>query len=80
MGPNYKQAQALTAKLKERIPPDAFVSHHTIGMHPMETGFNYAELSTQDHARSQREAIVIPGLLSCMTLSTIQAEHHAMTR
>ena len=48
MPPNFEQAKALTSKLQQMLPPDAFVEHKTIGMHPVAQGLSYAESSTQD--------------------------------
>ncbi|WP_110187430.1 T3SS effector HopA1 family protein [Pokkaliibacter plantistimulans] len=48
MPPNFEQAKALTSKLRQMLPPDAFVEHKTIGMHPVARGLSYAESSVKD--------------------------------
>ncbi|MDW6001974.1 T3SS effector HopA1 family protein [Vibrio mangrovi] len=53
MHPDYKKAKEMIGRIKELMPPEAFVNHHTIGMHPVETGFNYAELSDIDNEEAR---------------------------
>ncbi len=42
---HYERASEIARSLTEKLPPDAFVNHTPVGMHPVMPGFAYAELS-----------------------------------
>lgn len=85
--PDIENAEAITQKLQTLLPPEAFIEHHTIGMHPMSQGFNYSESSASDdtshgmaRAKIMHEAIKDkgPGTLEQKLLDA--CERHGYSR